>query len=74
MGQRTSTDFDELNSHDNSILNIIEGKGLQIFYQLDKDWYYRKEERRWVTLNDKSCWRKAEISQGKLTVTIFHVR
>jgi len=74
MGQRTSTDFDELNSHDNSILNIIEGKGLQIFYQLDKDWYYRKEERRWVSMNDKSSWRKAEIADGKLSVSIFHVR
>jgi hypothetical protein len=74
MGQRTSTDFDELNSHDNSILNIIEGKGLQIIYQLDKDWYYRKEERRWVALNDKSSWRKAEMVDGKLSVSIFHVR
>jgi hypothetical protein len=74
MGQRTSTDFDEINSHDNSILNIIEGKGLQIFYQLDKDWYYRKEERRWVAMNDKSSWRKAEMADGKLSVSIFHVR
>ena len=74
MGQRTSTDFDEINSHDNSILNILEGKGLQIFYQLDKDWFYRKEERRWVTLNDKSSWRKAEMVAGKLSVSIFHVR
>lgn len=74
MGQHTSTDFDELNSHDNSIVNIIEGKGLQIFYQRDKDWYYRKEERRWVALNDKSSWRKAELADGKLSVSIFHVR
>jgi hypothetical protein len=74
MGQRTSTDFDEINSHDNSILNIIEGEGLQIFYQLDKDWYYRKEERRWVAMNDKSSWRKAEMADGKLSVSIFHVR
>jgi hypothetical protein len=74
MGQRASTDFDERNSHDNSILNIIEGKGLQIFFQNDKDWHYRSEERRWVTLNDKSCWRKAELANGQLSVSIFHVR
>ncbi len=74
MGQRASTDFDERNSHDNSILNIIEGKGLQIFFQTDKDWHYRAEERRWVALNDKSCWRKAEIVRGKTAVSIFHVR
>ncbi len=74
MGQRASTDFDERSSHDNSILNIIEGKGLQIFFQNDKDWHYRAEERRWVTLNDKSCWRKAEMANGQLSVSIFHVR
>jgi len=74
MGQRASTDFDERNSHDNSILNIIEGRRLQIFFQNDKDWHYRAEERRWVTLNDKSCWRKAETVKGKTSVSIFHVR
>jgi hypothetical protein len=74
MGQRASTDFDERNSHDNTILNIIEGKGLQVLYQNDKDWHYRAEERRWVSLNDKSCWRKAEMVNGKLSVSIFHIR
>jgi Serine dehydrogenase proteinase len=74
MGQRASTDFDERNSHNNSILNIIEGKGLQIFFQNDKDWHYRIEERRWVTLNDKSCWRKAELINGKIAASIFHIR
>ena len=74
MGQRASTDFDERNSHDDSILNIIEDRGLQIFFQNDKDWHYRTEERRWVALNDKSSWRKAELANGKLTVSVFHVR
>ena len=74
MGQRASTDFDERSSHDNSILNILEGRGLQIFFQNDKDWHYRAEERRWITLNDKSSWRRAELVDGKPTVSIFHVR
>ncbi len=74
MGQRASTDFDEKNSHDNSILNIIEGRGLQIFFQNDKDWHYRTEERRWVSLNVKSTWRKTEMVGGKQTVSVFHVR
>jgi hypothetical protein len=74
MGQRSSTDFDERNSHDNSILNIIEGKGTQIFFQTDKDWHYRAEERRWVSLNEKSSWRKAEMIDGKLNVSTFHIR
>lgn len=74
MGQRASTDFDERSSHDNSILNIIEGRGLQILFQNDKDWHYRAEERRWVSLNDKSSWRKVELVKGKSVVSTFHVR
>ncbi|HKS73429.1 MAG TPA: hypothetical protein VJQ82_09550 [Terriglobales bacterium] len=74
MGQHASTDFDERNSHDESILNILEGKGVQIFYQREKDWHYRTEERRWVAMNDNSGWRKAELVKGKTAVSIFHVR
>ena len=47
---------------------------MQIFFQNDKDWHYRAEERRWITLNDKSSWRRAELVDGKATVSIFHVR
>ncbi len=54
MGQRAITDYDEENHHDNEITNILEGRGLQVFYQVEKDWHYRKEERRWVAMNDVS--------------------
>jgi hypothetical protein len=74
MGQRAFTDFDDRNGHDNSILSIIEAPGLQTFFQNEKDWHYRAEERRWVTLNDKSSWRKAELADGRLAVSILHVR
>ncbi len=74
MGQSASTDFDERNSHDNSILNVLEASGLLIYFQLDKDWHYRSEERRWVALNDKSSWRKAEIAKGKVSISQLHVR
>jgi hypothetical protein len=74
MGQSASTDFDEKNQHDNSITNIMETAGLLIYYQLDKDWHYRSEERRWVALNDKSSWRKAELAKGKVKVSKLHVR
>ncbi len=74
MGQRAATDYDERNSHDNSITNIIEGPGLQIFYQRDKSWHYRAEERRWVPLNDRSGWKKAEMGDDGVGVSIFHVR
>ncbi len=74
MGQSASSDFDEKNSHDNSILNILESSGLLIYFQLDKDWHYRSEERRWVALNDKSSWRKAEIVKRKVAISQLHVR
>jgi hypothetical protein len=74
MGQSASTDFDEKNQHDNSILNIMESSGVLIYFQLDKDWHYRSEERRWVAMNDKSSWRKAEIAKGKVVISQLHVR
>ena len=74
MGQSATTDFDERNSHDNSILNVLESSGLLIYFQLDKDWHYRSEERRWVPLNDKSSWRKAERLKGKVVISQLHVR
>jgi len=74
MGQSATTDYDERNSHDNSILNVLESSGLLIYFQLDKDWHYRSEERRWVALNDKSSWRKAEIARGKVIISQLHVR
>ncbi|HWG20332.1 MAG TPA: hypothetical protein VG225_07350 [Terracidiphilus sp.] len=74
MGQSATTDYDERNSHDNSILNVLESSGLLIYFQLDKDWHYRNEERRWVALNDKSSWRKAETVKGKVVISQLHVR
>jgi hypothetical protein len=74
MGQRAITDFDELNHHDNEITNILEGGGLQVFYQVEKDWHYRKEERRWVPMNDVSAWYLARRKGGRVIKTKFHIR
>lgn len=74
MGQSATTDFDEKNSHDNSIIKLMEASGTLIYYQLDKDWHYRSEERRWVALNEKSIWRKAELVKGKVAISQLHVR
>ena len=74
MGQSASTDFDERNSHDNSILNVLEASGVMIYFQLDKDWHYRAEERRWVAMNDKSNWRKAGLAKGRVVSSQLHVR
>jgi len=74
MGQSATTDYDEKNSHDNSIIKLMEANGAMIYYQLDKDWHYRSEERRWVTLNEKSSWRKAELAEGKVAISQLHAR
>jgi hypothetical protein len=74
MGQACVTDIDELNQHNNEILNIIESRDMQVYYQNDKDWFYRKEERRWVSMHDKSGWRKIEMVDGEMRSSIFHIR
>ncbi len=73
MGQRAFTDYDENSYHDNNIANIIETNGKQIYYQIDKDWFYRPEERRWNVMNDESSWRKNELVNGKIKNTIYHL-
>ena len=73
MGQIATTDFDELRAHGNEILNIIEGKDIQAFYQHDKDWFYRAEERRWITMNDNSSWRRIVNVKGKLQKSLMHI-
>jgi len=74
MGQRAITDYDETNHHDNEITNILEGRGLQVFYQVEKDWHYRKEERRWVPMNDVSAWYRITKKAGRTIKTKFHIR
>jgi len=74
MGQRAITDYDEANHHDNEITNILEGKALQVFYQVEKDWHYRKEERRWVPMNDVSSWYRCRLKEGRVAKTRFHIR
>jgi hypothetical protein len=74
MGQRAITDYDEENHHDNEITNILEAKGLQILYQVEKDWHYRKEERRWVPMNDVSSWYRCRMRKGRVVKTQLHIR
>ncbi len=74
MGQKAITDFDEHNLHDNQIIGIMESRDIQLFYQADKDWHYKVDERRWTTLHDNSSWCRFE-KQGRETVkTVFHIR
>ncbi|NOQ34271.1 MAG: hypothetical protein GQ569_00055 [Methylococcaceae bacterium] len=73
MGQKATTDFDDLNSHGNEILNILETNDMQIYYQQDKDWFYRTEERRWITMNENSTWLKNEYVKDQVIKSVFHI-
>ncbi len=66
MGQRAVTDYDEQNYHNNEIVNIIEGSGIQLYFQNDKDWHYRKEERQWASLHVESCWYRCTMKNGRM--------
>jgi hypothetical protein len=72
MGQKATTDFDEVRAHSNEIANIWEGGGVQVFYQQDKDWFYRAEERRWITLNDNSSWHRIEKAGLRIKRSLVH--
>ena len=74
MGQRAITDYDEENHHDNEITNILERRAVQMFYQVEKDWHYRKEERRWVPMNDVSAWYRVRRKDGRVEKSKFHIR
>jgi hypothetical protein len=74
MGQKSVTDFDEHNYHNNEIASVIERRGSMFLYQMEKDWHYRKEERRWTALNDNSAWSRVERVRGKIQRSVFHIR
>ena len=73
MGQRATTDFDDTHAHGNEILNIWESTGVLVYYQQDKDWFYRTEERRWISLNDISRWRRVMKVGNKVEKSILHI-
>lgn len=65
MTEPAFTDFDENNYHDNSILNILETREAQYFFQKNEDNRYRAEERRWETLHKKTNWYRIRSVDGK---------
>jgi hypothetical protein len=73
MGQKATTDHDELRAHGNEIVNIWEAPEVQVYYQQDKDWFYRAEERRWITMNDNSGWRRIERVGSRIKRSLLHV-
>ncbi len=73
MGQRATTDFDDTHAHGNEIINIWESTGVIVYYQQDKDWFYRTEERRWISLNDNSSWRRVAKVGSKVEKSVLHI-
>lgn len=74
MSQPLVTDHNETSNHTNEICNILERADRQIYYQVDKDWYYRKDERRWMTMNDKSAWHRVEREGRRWKNRTFFIR
>ena len=73
MGQRATTDFDDTHAHGNEVLNIWESTDVLAYYQKDKDWFYRTEERRWISLNDNSSWRRVAKVGKKIERSVLHI-
>jgi hypothetical protein len=74
MGQKALTDYDQHSYHSHEIVNILEGRDVQVYFQNDKDWHYRKEERRWAPMNDKSIWRRLRRVGKRVETTVLHIR
>ncbi len=73
MAQKAHTDYDEAHYHDNEILKILETEDEQVFYQNDKDWFYRTEERRYIEMHDESSWRRVHSEGGRLKIKRFYI-
>jgi hypothetical protein len=74
MANPILTDYDQENHHNHEICNILEIRDRQIYYQVDKDWHYRKEERRWIATNDKSGWQRVTLKNKKWMPETFYIR
>jgi hypothetical protein len=74
MAHPILTDYDQENHHNHEICNILEIGGRQIYYQVDKDWHYRKEERRWIATNDKSGWQRVTLKNKRWEAETFYIR
>ena len=74
MAHPKTTDRDPFNYHIEEVCNILESVGTQLFYRNVKDWHYRKEERRWVPMNDRSGWQSVVAENGTWTARRFFIR
>ncbi len=73
MAHDRITDRDTQNYHTDAICNILETVGRQVYYQVDKDWHYRTEEKRWVPMNNNSGWYVCTQRGGKWVPEKFFI-
>lgn len=73
MGQKCTTDFTEVKSHTDEIVNIWETSGVMVFHEVDKGWFYREEERRWITMNDNSGWHRVVEEGGEVVKSRLYI-
>lgn len=74
IAESVLTDYNEQHYHNREVCNLLEIRGKRIQYLIDKEWFYRKEERQWVPMNDKSCWQQIERRGGTWSEHRFHIR
>jgi hypothetical protein len=74
LAESVITDYDEQNYHNREVCNLIERRGKRIQYLIDKEWFYRKEERQWIPMNDRSCWQQVERKGRAWVSQKFHIR
>ena len=73
MGEITLTGFAENNYTDSNIANIMEISRGQVYHQIDKSWFDREEEKRWIVLSDTSSWSKNEIDVKNIKNSIYYI-
>jgi hypothetical protein len=76
IGQKADTYENEFRYHSDEVRKIVECRGLQLSYRMEKDWHYVKEERRWFSANDASHWLRvagvAGKGKGKVRTSVMH--
>ena len=65
-GKLIRTDQDPDHHHDLEIPVFIERKDRMILCRLNRDWYYRTDEKRWQRLHSLDGWYIAELYKGKV--------
>jgi hypothetical protein len=73
-GQLNRVDSDQDHHHDSELMSIVERNGKLVVFRLDRDWYYRTEERRWLPINTAhDGWYTVEMLKGKPVERHLHI-